>query len=178
MACATIVSRISGHSSAEKVEEITLAVDDLSRMRFAGQQLERQVPDPRKGRIEKFQATVGTVDRDTFVEIVEGFTLHLDQGVVRAFECEAVGNVFEGHQHAAEGVRRRHHPQSVAIGQVLQLLHGLDHGAKLTQALLFEFRVIRILRQAPFVPGRIQNIAHVGPAVQEALVHSPQGCVG
>ena len=41
----------------------------------------------------QLQPAVAAIDRDAFVEVIDGLALHLDQGVVAGFEGEAVGGL-------------------------------------------------------------------------------------
>ena len=77
-------------------------------MGFAQQDLRIQLPNAGKGGIRQFQAPVTAENRDPLIEIIQGFLLHRDQGVVGTFQHQAVGDVFLQKEQAAKRVRRDH----------------------------------------------------------------------
>ncbi len=60
-----------------------------------------QRPDLAVARIVQLEPSIAAEQRNTLVQIVERLALHLDQGVVRAFESQPVGDVLIDEQQSA-----------------------------------------------------------------------------
>ena len=143
------------------LEEVARPRDQLAHVRLAAEQVLRQVPDPGEGRIGQLEPAVGAVDRNAFVEIVQGLALDLDQRVVGAFQGQPVGHVLVGEQHAAHGVRAGDAAQRAAVGQMEQLLERLDQPLQPAQPLAFVLGEVDLLGQA----------ARLAQGLQATLLH-------
>ena len=70
-------------------------------MRMARQRRRVELPHARECRVEKPQAPVAPEHRDGLGEVVERFALHLDQGLIPAFQIKPSCIVVEQIDHAA-----------------------------------------------------------------------------
>ena len=75
-------------------------------------------------RVEQLEAPVGAEHRDAFLEAVERFALHVDEGVVAALQREALGLVDEQIGDAAVGALLGEHLQRAPVGQVPRVVLG------------------------------------------------------
>lgn len=143
-------------------------------MRLARDVLRAQPPDLRPGRVGKLQAAVAAEDRDALEEIVERLALHLDEGVVRAFEREPVGDVFVEEGEAAERVRRDDHPQGPIVGQMEQLLLRLKERREHLLLLPLEGAEIGVFGQPPALAQPLEHLVERGLGAEKVLFEAPE----
>ena len=92
--------------------------DDFSDMRQLVELAGGYLPDAAERAVEQLEAAVGAEHRDAFLEAVECFALHVDEGVIAALERDTVGLVGEEIRHAAVGTLLGNDVDDAPVGQV------------------------------------------------------------
>ena len=100
---AVMAARSACQSGLVAVQRLA-AADHRLDVRPLGQRSRRQLPQPREDRVEQPQAAVAAEHRDRLRQIVEGFALHPDQGIVAALQIQPLGDVVEQIGHAASAL--------------------------------------------------------------------------
>ncbi len=112
------IAWISWSQMLAVAESVARSGGDGAHMRFACQILGVEFPDAGEGGVVQLQLAVGAEHGDAFAERIQRRRLHLDQGVVVAFQRQLRGDVFIEKGQAAEGMGLGHHPDRLAAGQV------------------------------------------------------------
>jgi hypothetical protein len=110
--------------------------------------------------------------------MVEGSALYLDQRVVRAFEGQAVADVFVNEGQPAERVWRYCQLQSPPVGQMHELVPWLDQRGEQRASLALEGSKIGEFRKAAGFAQAIEDFAQRGLTGEPCLLNSPQGGKG
>ncbi len=126
----------------------------------------------------QLQPAVAAIDRDAFIEVVDGLALHLDQRVVARLQRQAVGHVLIGQDHAAHRVRGRHHAEGAALGRVHQLFERADDGHDVAGELLLVVAEIGLLGDLPPLAQGVQHFVDGRLGLQELRIHLEQVAIG
>src|SRR5690625_3761204 len=160
------------------IDQVTGPLDDFLNVRLIIQPGQTKMPDLGIGGVTKTQAPIGTEDGDAFVQIVEGFTLDSQQGVVGALDLKAIADVLVDLNHAAEGVGMGGRSERPAIRQVMILLLWLHQLLELLHPLAAKGHVVCLLRKASMVAQPAEHLRQVGLTVEELFVEAPDVGVG
>ena len=152
--------------------------DHLAHVRLAAQEALGQAPEPRVDRVEQLETPIGPVDRNAFEEMIQSLALHRDQSVVGTLQRQAVGDVLERHQDAAEGVGRRRQAQGRPVGQVQQVLQRLDQGAEQADLIALIGRKVRLLGQTPLIAQQLMDVVEMRLVFERLLLEAQQTGIG
>ena len=122
----------------------------------------------------KLEPAVAAEHGDALEQIVQRFPLDLEQGVVRAFERQAVGDVLVHKNEAAQRMRRYRHAQRAIVRQVHQLALRLDQGGEHLELLALEGAKVGVFRNAAALAQPLQEFVERWLAGEPVLLQSPQ----
>jgi hypothetical protein len=153
-------------------EEAPDGIDDKADMGLVLELMRLQPPDAGEGRIAELEPAVAAEHGDAFIEMVEGFALNLDQGVVGALEPQRVRHILIADGDAAERMGGGHHAQGRAVRQMQQLLHRMQQGEQLAHQLALVFREVGIFGDAAALAQRLQHLVQRRLAGEEFLLQA------
>ena len=129
----------------------------------------RQAPEPLKRFIVQAQATIGAIDRDRVVQLVERGLLHLDLGVILSAQAKLARDVGIEDQKAAQGMGLARNPQRATVRQAPQLVRAAVQGLIMGEFLGLPAGIVGRLRQSAALAQAVQHLAMGG------LVGQPGG---
>ena len=156
------------------VVERTHPLDDIADMRLPLEIGFGQRPDLSVTRIMQLQPPIAAKQRNALIEVVERLALHLDQGVVRAFQSQPVGDVLVDEKQPAQRVRRHRDAERPVIGQVHQLVLRLDQGGEQPKLLPLEEPEIGEFRDAAALAQAFENLVERWMPGEPILLDAPQ----
>ena len=106
----------------------------------------------------KFKPTVGAENDYTFVQIIEGLALHLDQGVVFDLKSDAVCYVLIKENKPAQGVRATDKMKAAPVGEVPCILSCTNNLRIKTKLGFFPGTEIALFRQTARFAQALQNL--------------------
>ena len=109
---------IDPHPGALIVVQRTRVTDELINVRLTGENVVRQVPDCCEGLVGQLETAIGGEHRNAFLQAIQRFALHIDEGVIAALQLVAFGHVVIETRHAAILPLHGGDAQHAAVGQM------------------------------------------------------------
>ena len=132
-----------------------------------------KTPQRRESRVGQAQPAIRSEHRHSLGQIVEGFALHPDRGLVTALKVDLFGQVLKHPGDAALRLRIGNDANGLAVGQMPPMFLRFD-GAICREQRVLPPPPLRLFGELAFTAQPVEQHGVVGAAVQERVVEAPE----